>query len=300
MKNSLYCLGILLALACNPEQEKSDAYGNFEATEITVSAEGQGKILYLQVEEGQSLTANTTVGLIDTTQLYLQKEKLKASITALRQKTQSIGTQLEVYLERNKNLTRERKRLEALLKDDAAATKQLDDIKGEIDVVEKQKKALEASLSTQNRGLLAEILPLQKQIDILNDQIQKCLVKAPIQGKVLVKYAEHGEVAMPGRPLFKMADLQEMTLRAYISGSQLTEVQTGQKVEVLVDKNAQDFERMEGTVAWIADEAEFTPKIIQTKEERVNLVYAIKVKVTNRGSIKIGMPGEVRFQGTGQ
>jgi HlyD family secretion protein len=296
MQKYLLLLFIPLALgltACEPETNGADAYGNFEVREIIVSAEANGKILLLDVEEGQTLQAGQLVALIDTVPLHLQKQQLLAGIQTVHTKTQDAQPQIEVLEEQKANLLREKKRVEALLADKAATPKQLDDINGQIEVVDKQIAAARSQTSTLNRGILGEIGPIREKIKLIEDQIRRCYVYNPMEGVVLLKLAEPTEMTAAGRPLYKIADLSEMELRAYVSGAQLPEVKIGQEVEVRIDQGVEGFRSLNGQVSWIASQAEFTPKTIQTKEERVNLVYAIKVKVPNDGSLKIGMPGEV-------
>lgn len=310
MKYVFPFLALFLLAACKPSAPKADAYGNFEADERIISAEANGQILALVLEEGQSLKAGEVVGAIDSTQLVLKKEQLRASIRAIAAKSPAIGAQLAVFerqIAANKQslatLQREKQRIENLLKNDAATPKQLDDLNAQIEQTQRQAEvilgqqgATGATLNTQKSGLLAEILPLQKQIAQLDDQIAHCRVTNPAPGSVLVKYAEPGEVATFGKPLYKLANLGTMTLRAYVAGDQLGSIKTGQKVKVSIDAPDGGMREMEGTVTWISDKAEFTPKIVQTKDERVNLVYAVKVAVPNaEGSLKIGMPAELRW-----
>jgi len=297
--NNLHLLLLLIAFfvfSCQQEEERSDAYGNFEAREVLVSAEAGGKLLEFSVEEGMTLEAGRQVGLIDTSALDLQRKQLLAAITAVQRKTQDPQPEIDVLREQKNNLSREQRRVEALLAEEAATPKQLDDIKGQLQVIEEQIVAASARAQTANRGILAEVEPLQAQIAVVEDQLRKCYLINPVDGTVLLQLAEAGEITSPGRPLYKMADLQEMTLRAYISGAQLPHLRIRQEVTVLVDKDAEHNRAYQGRISWIADDAEFTPKMIQTKEERVNLVYAIKVQVENDGLLKIGMPGEVVFE----
>ena len=279
--------------ACQEANDVADAYGNFEAREVIVSAEGNGQLLYFDVDEGKDLTAGQQVGLIDTTQLHLKRQQLLASIRAVTGKTQEVQPQINVLLEQKQNLKREEKRLQALVADNAATPKQLDDIQGQIEVVDKQIAATLSQNKNLNQGILAEIAPLQAQIEVVEDQIRKCYVVNPIDGAVLLKLAEPYEMAAMGKPLYTIAKMGELELRAYISGEQLPHIKIGQQVEVLIDADKETNRSLPGTVSWISGKAEFTPKTIQTKEERVNLVYAFKVKVKNDGSLKIGMPGEV-------
>jgi HlyD family secretion protein len=287
---------LALLFSCDNNNGLADAYGNFEATEVLISAEATGKILMLDLEEGRRLQAGQLVGIIDTTQLHLKKLQLLAGIQAVSGKTQDAQPQIEILKEQKQNLLREKTRIEALLKDNAATPKQLDDIKGQIDVVDQQIASAQSQTQTFNRGVLGEIDPLRVQIRQVEDQIGKCYVYNPIDGTVLLKFAEPAEVTSMGKPLYKIADLKEMILRVYVSGAQLPHLKIGQKVQVLIDEDKETNRSLEGTVAWISDKAEFTPKIVQTKEERVNLVYAVKIRVQNDGSLKIGMPGEVMFK----
>jgi HlyD family secretion protein len=283
---------LMLLSGCSRENGKSDAYGNFEAREVIVSAQSQGEILSLDLGEGQELISGDTVGWIDTATLAARREQLVARKNSLHARLASIRSQAEVQQEQIKTLVTEKKRTERLLREGAATDQQYDNIKGQLQVA---RKKLE-SIRTQKQSVYSERRVIEKQIAELATQIDKCRIVNPIRGTVLEKYLEPAEVAAPGKAIYKIADLSTMTLRVYISGAQLPDVETGQKVEVLVDKNKIENQRFTGTVAWISPEAEFTPKIIQTKEERVDLVYAVKVRVPNDGTIKIGMPGEVRFQ----
>lgn len=307
----IYLFVLVNALtACRDHAGKADAYGNFEADEIIVSAEANGRITNFGIEEGQVLGAGDLAGTIDSVQLALKREQLQASIRAIAAKSPAISAQLAVYEKQMASvkqqlatLDREKRRIENLLKSDAATPKQLDDINAQIeatqrqqDVILEQKSASNASLSTQKGGLLAEILPLQKQIAQLDDQLAKCRIVNPAAGMVLATYAETGEITSFGKPLYKIADLSTMTLRAYVAGDQLATVKTGQTVRILIDAPEGKQLELSGKIRWIASKAEFTPKVIQTREERVNMVYAIKIDVPNPdGALKIGMPAEVAF-----
>ena len=284
-----------LLFACEPPEDTADAYGNFEARELLVSAETNGKILTLEVEEGQQLEKGQLVAIIDTSQLHLKKLQLQASIQTVSGKTQDVQPQINVLEEQKKNLLREKARVEALLEDKAATPKQLDDIVGQIEVVERQITATKSQNKTFNKGLLGEIDPIRIQIEQIEDQLQKSYIYNPIDGTVLLKMAEPSEFTGAGKPLYKIANLEELELRVYVSGAQLPHVQIGETVDVYIDENKTENKKYAGTVSWISSQAEFTPKIVQTKEERVNLVYAVKIKVKNDGALKIGMPGEVIF-----
>ncbi len=310
MNRIVLILSLFAAISCQKFAPKADAYGNFEAEERIVSAEATGKILTLNVEEGQDIKAGQQVGVIDSIQITLKLDQLRASIRAVTAKSPAIGAQLAVYEKQTaavrqqlSTLDREKRRVENLLKNDAATPKQLDDINAQIeaaqrqmDVIGEQKTASNATLGVQKSGLLAEVLPLQKQISQLEDQLAKCHIVNPLNGTVLVKYAEPGEVTGFGKPLYKVADLGTLTLRAYVAGDQLTRIKVGQDVKVMVDIADGKQQEFGGKIRWISSKAEFTPKVIQTKEERVNLVYAMKITVPNEaGALKIGMPAEVKF-----
>ncbi len=293
MKSKIYLLLILLLLAaCNDNDNGSDAYGNFEAKEIIVSAESQGKLLEFNIEEGQHLKKNQPVGWIDTSTLHIQKEQLKAQKQVVASKLENIKAQIEVQQEQKRNLLTEKNRVEKLYNDQAATKQKLDDVSGKYDVLLKQIEATK----TQINSIDKEIKVMDRQIDLVDEKIRKAKITNPVGGTVLEKYVQESEIAAMGKALYKIARLDEIDLRVYISGAQLPSIKIGQKVTVLVDQNAKTNQEFEGKVIWISDQAEFTPKIIQTKEERINMVYAIKVRVKNDGTMKIGMPGEVKFK----
>ncbi len=302
-------LATVFITACSSNGNKFDASGTFEATEVIVSSELSGKILSLTVNEGDTVSANRVVGNVDAEGIELQKEQVEASISSLSDKTADVGpqvallqNQLAVQQSQLNNLLHEKQRIENLIKQDAATGKQLDDINAQIDVVRKQMGVTQQQInvqrnntSTQNKGILSESKPLQKRVEQLNDQLKRAEIVNPINGTVLTKYAEAGELTSTGKALYKIADLGEMKLRAYVTGDQLSQIKLGQQVKVLVDDGKDKYKELVGTISWISDKAEFTPKTIQTKEERANLVYAIKINVKNDGYLKIGMYGEVRF-----
>jgi len=290
-------LGILLS-ACQTEETLADAYGNFETTPILVGAETPGRVLFLNVEEGQRLIKGELVALIDTLPIHLQMEKLLANKLALGQKIQEAKPEIEVLQQQKQNLIREQKRVEALLKDKAATTKQLDDIKGQIQVLDQQMTAIRSKTRLANRAILSERGPVDAQLNLLQDQKQRCFIYNPISGTVVNKLAETSEVKGFGSPLYRIASLDTLVLRAYITGKQLGRIALGEEVMVRIDQAEETTRDYSGQISWIASQAEFTPKIIQTKEERVNLVYAIKVRVANDGYLKTGMPAEVWFSTT--
>lgn len=277
---------------CSNNDSRSDAYGNFEAVETIVSSESSGKLLEFNLEEGQTLNEGSVVGYIDTVQLQLKKKQLEAAKNLTRTKFKNVSSQVGVYKEQKKVALKERDRIERLLKDNAATGKQLDDINGSIDILNRQMAAVETQNSTTNE----ELKNFDVQIKQIEDQLSKSTVINPVNGTVIMKFVEQSEVVNYGKPLYKIADLSLMELRVYVSGSQLPEIKIGQTVKVLIDKGKSEYRTLEGEIIWISSKAEFTPKIVQTKEERVNLVYAVKVRVKNDGSLKIGMPGEVLFK----
>jgi HlyD family secretion protein len=281
--------------SCGQDENKPDGYGNFETTEIIVSAEGTGKIIDFKLEEGDEVKKSQIVGYIDTIQLQLQKEQVEANIYAVTSKVRDVQVEVNVINERKTALLRDKKRVQNMLADSAATQKQMDDINSQIDILDRQIDATRKGLTTSNTGILAEIKPLQVRLKQIEDQLEKSKIKSPINGTVLNKYAEEGEFTVMGKPLFKIAGLDSLILKAYISETQLSEIKIGQNVKILIDSKNKQTKSFSGRIISIANQAEFTPKIVQTKEERVNLVYAIKIKVPNDGSIKIGMPGEVYF-----
>lgn len=287
-KISIIILASIGLISCNKNNDKADGYGNFEATEVTISAEANGQIEYLKLEEGDILEPNSQVGLIDTTQLYFNKQQLIASKSTVFSKSANVLSQVKVLQEQLKTTKIEKKRIQNMFSENAATKRQVDEIDGKVSVIQEQIK----SVQTQNAPIVNEIKSIDVQIEKIDDQIQKSRIINPIKGTVLVKYAEPNEVTAFGKPLYKIADISEMTLRIYISETQLSQIKVGQKVTVKIDAE-KEMKSFPGTISWIASSAEFTPKIIQTKEERVNLVYAVKVIVKNEGSLKIGMPAEM-------
>jgi HlyD family secretion protein len=279
---------LTILFSCNSNNEKADGYGNFEATEVTISSEANGKIEFLNLDEGDILLPKSQVGLIDTMQLYFVKQQLIASKNTIFSKSANVLSQRKVLHEQLKTTTIEKNRIHNMFAENAATKRQVDEIDGRVNVLEEQIKSVE----TQNAPILNEIESVEVQIQKIEDQIQKSKVINPIKGTVLVKYAEPNEITSFGKPLYKIADISEMTLRVYISEKQLATLKIGQKVKVIID-SSKESKSYSGSVSWIASEAEFTPKIVQTKEERVNLVYAVKLLVKNDGSLKIGMPGEM-------
>ena len=291
-------LAIVLLSACSGSDGDYDASGSFEATEIIVSAEASGKIERLTLMEGQLLEKGEQVGLIDTTQLYLQKMNLLTNVKGVRAQQPNIVAQTASIKEQISTLQREKQRTTNLIEANAATQKQLDDINSQIEVLEKQLAASESTLQKSSQNITAQSSALDIQIEQLEDRLQKSIIKSPIRGTVLNKYAEEGELAGMGTPLFKVANIDNMTLRVYVTNDQLKDVKLNDRVQVYVDQGDESGSRKayEGVVTWISDKSEFTPKTIQTKNERANLVYAMKVTVRNDGYLKIGMYGEVSFK----
>ena len=293
MKTYIKSISILALLtttlfSCGNGKEKADGYGNFEATEITISSETNGKLESFNIEEGQNLKKDAFIGYIDTIPLNLKREQLVVSKATTVSRSKGVLSQISVLKAQLATAKKNQQRIENLLKDGAATQKQLDDINGEIDVI-KQKTI---SIETQNAPIVNELKSLDVQIKQVDDQLKKSKIINPINGTVLVKYAEPNEITAFGKPLYKIADLNTMQLRVYISETQLSSIKIGQEVSVKTDTN-DTMKSYKGIITWIASEAEFTPKIIQTKEERVALVYAVKIDVKNDGSLKIGMPAEM-------
>lgn len=285
----------MLTTSCGKSKEAADAFGTYEATEVIVSAEASGKILSFNIEEGQVLTAHQLLGTIDSTQLFLRKQQLISGKKALLIRRPDIKKQIAALEQQIATAKTERKRFENLVKANAANQKQLDDIDAQIAVYTKQLDAQKTTLTTTNQGITDDSEGMNLQVAQVEDQLSKCKIISPIAGTVLLKYAEMGEVAAPGKALFKIADTNNMILRAYITADQLTQIKVGQKVKVTSDFGKDDTKEYDGTLAWISSKSEFTPKTIQTRDERANLVYAVKINVKNNGLLKIGMYGEVKF-----
>lgn len=281
---------MLMLTACNNDENLSDAYGNFESIPVMVAGQAQGQLVSFSVEEGQQLGEQEVVGVIDTLQIQLQREQLRATMQTLNTRMQTINAQISSQKVQLGNLQRELGRVIKLRADGAATEKQQDDLEGTIALARAQIKAQE----TQKATIHAERESLQVQSAQLDEQIRRSIVTNPTPGVVLQKYKQEGEIVAPGQILYKIAPMERLILRAYISGTQLSIAKIGQDVIVRFDGNT-GIEEIPGKVTWIASEAEFTPRIIQTRQERVNLVYAMKVEVQNDGRLKIGMPGEVKF-----
>ena len=292
--NKFLILGIAFILsACGNSNNNYDASGIFEATEVIVSSQTIGQLLEFTIAEGQNVAAGKQVGYVDTTQLYLKKVQLSAAIKSLESRHYNISKQIASLEQQIATQKKEQQRFENLVLLNAATQKQLDDINAQIAILEKQLSAQTETLENNNRSLANERAGLQAQIAQIEDQIHKSIISSPIDGTVLSKYAEEGELATQGRVLFKVADITNMNLRVYITADLLTSIKIGDEVKVFADQGKSDRKEYLGKISWISDKAEFTPKTIQTRDERANLVYAVKIAVTNDGYIKKGMYGEI-------
>ncbi len=289
------CAAIAALTACSSGEKDYDASGVFETTEVIVSAKATGEIISLNVEEGQNVKRNEMLGLIDTLQLSLHDRQLAANQSAVDSKRLDANRQVASIRQQIINLQKEKKRFSDLLAANAATQKQVDDIGYQIEVLQRQLAATQEQIGSNNQSAGNQSMGIKAQRAQTEDQIRKAHITSPITGTVLTKYAEQGEYATPGRALFKVGDISRMRLRAYITAPQLTTLKVGQKVKVFADMGETESKAYEGTVEWISDKAEFTPKTIQTRDERANLVYAIKVAVNNDGMIKRGMYGDVKF-----
>jgi len=288
----LIIITVALLAGCKNNNEEADAYGNFEATEVIISAETNGRIIQFNGAEGSQIEKGVTIALIDTTFLHLQKAEIEAGIMSVRARINSIIAQNDILNQQIENQNINIARIEKMLKDDAATRKQYDDLTGQVAVLKKQI----AANNTQKISTASELAVYESKKATLNEQITRGLVKSPLKGSIIEKYAEAGEVTAPGKPLMKIADLSVIKLKVYISGALLGKIKTGQQCTVRIDDGAKGYRNFSGVISYVSDKAEFTPKIIQTKEERVTLVYAVNINVVNDGSLKSGMPGEAIFQ----
>lgn len=286
---------LFVLASCGKKENRFDASGSFETEETIISSQASGTIEQLNIEEGTELQAGQYVGYIDTTQLFLKKEQLLAQIKAVLSQRPNISQQLGALQSQLEAAEKEQQRFTRLVAQGAAPQKQLDDITAQVRTLRQQIEAQHSSLSIASTSISQQAIPLRVQIDQINDQISKSKIINPLHGTLLAKYAEQHEVTTIGKPLYKVADLSHLTLRAYITADQLPHVRLNQQVAVFVDSTKDSYRQLPGTVTWISDQSEFTPKTIQTKDERANLVYAIKVRVTNDGSLKDGMYGELKF-----
>lgn len=295
MKKISILLLILLAISCNRNDVNYDATGVFETTEVTVSAEQTGKIIDLNIEEGDLVKADSLVGIIDTVQFYLKARQIGATKIVYSSQIPEIKKQLAALEEQLRKANLDVKRFDELVKKGAANSKTLDDAKNQRDIIEKQIIATKSTLNNSTNSLKAQMSTADVQQLQIADQLEKCHIYSPITGTILEKYCEPGEFAVVGKPLFKVSDLRRVYLRAYLTAEQVTGIKIGQKVKVYADQGESDRKEYDGEITWITEKAEFTPKTIQTRDERSNLVYAVKIGVDNDGLIKSGMYGDVRL-----
>lgn len=292
MKNQLLIIILLaISVSCRNETGKADAYGNFEATEVIISAETSGRIIEFEPVEGTLVEKGDLIALVDTTIMHLQRLEIAAGMRSVRTRISSINAQNEILNQQIENLNINILRIGNMLRDDAATQKQYDDLTGQVAVLQKQI----AANNTQKESVMAELAVMESKKSTISEQIRRSSVKSPLKGTVIEKYAEAGEVTAAGKPMARVADLSVIILKVYVSGSQMGNIKTGQKCNIRIDDGGKGYKEFEGTVRFIAEKAEFTPKIIQTREERVTLVYAVEIGVTNDGSLKSGMPGEAIF-----
>jgi HlyD family secretion protein len=288
---TLPIIAAILISGCRNRTGEADAFGNFEATEIIVSAETSGRIQQFGTVEGSELGNGDEIAIIDTTIFHLQKAEIDAGMNSISTRLSSINAQNNILIQQIENLKVNLSRTEKMVKDNAATVKQFDDLTGQVAVLEKQI----AANNTQKASVASELSVYESKKAILNEQIRKSCIKSPLKGTVIEKYSEAGEMATAGKPLVKIADLSVVRLKVYVSGAQIGSIKTGQQCTVRVDKGEKGYRSFTGIISYISGKAEFTPKIIQTKEERVTLVYAVNIDVTNDGTLKSGMPGEAVF-----
>ncbi|MGD0753680.1 MAG: HlyD family efflux transporter periplasmic adaptor subunit [Bacteroidales bacterium] len=288
---SLIIIAAMFLAGCKNKTDKADAFGNFEATEVIISAETNGRIMKFDPVEGTLVDKNGIIALIDTTVLHLQADEIDAGMKSIKTTISSINAQNDILNQQIENINVNISRFGKMLKDDAATQKQYDDLTGQVSVLQKQITAN----NTQKASVAAELSVSKSKKATLNDQIKRCYVKSPLKGTIIEKYSEAGEITAAGKPLVKIADLSIIKLKAFVSGAQLGKIKIGQTCTVRIDNGEKGFSSFTGTISYISDKAEFTPKIIQTKEERVIMVYAVKIDVINDGTLKSGMPGEALF-----
>ncbi len=292
MKALTYTLLFLLFFSCSLSEDQADAYGTFEADEYMVSAKNNGEIIYMDLREGELISAGDTIGIIDTMRASLTIAQLKSQKEATKNSIDQLIKQTEIQEQQKENLLVEKRRLEKLKEDGAATAQEMDIINGKIKLIEKQI----ASTLSQNKSIYDQLDAMDAQIKLAEYNLQNCFIINPVKGRVLTKFHKAHEITAMGKPIYKIADLENMFLRVYVSENQLSEIKPGQQVTVNIDAPQKTLKNYTGIISWISDQAEFTPKIIQTREERVNLVYAVKVKLKNDGSLKIGMPGDMKIQ----
>ena len=287
-----WAFGLLILASCNSNGDKADAYGNFEADEITISAKVPGELLQFTIVEGQTLKAGDLVGYVDTANMHLQRAELEANLQATTAQKQNVAAQIQVAKDELARIKNDQTRIKNMYAKQAATQKQLDDINSAVTIAQNKLSVLQ----TQYPAIEAQVATIAAKRDLLNKQISDVVITNPVNGMVLSKLVEQNEMTAPGKPLYKMADLSSLNLRAFVSGDQLSSIEIGKTYTVKVDGPDGEMLTYEGELIWVAETAEFTPKTIQTKKDRVDLVYAIKLRVKNDGKLKLGMPGEVWVQ----
>ncbi|VAW28087.1 hypothetical protein MNBD_BACTEROID06-935 [hydrothermal vent metagenome] len=287
----LFMISGLFVTSCQQDENTSDAFGNFDVEETIISAEAAGKLEQFNISEGSVVKVGALVGTIDSTNLILERTSVEANKLTISAKLTAINAEIKVLKTQLKIIDKEHKRVVKLIKSDAATQKQLDDIEGNMEIIKSKITAANA----QRPAVYAQLKVIDANVAKINNQIDKCIIINPVEGIVLTKLVEQHELVGPGRPLYKVANPDKIYLKAYVTGSQVSGLKTGQKVSIIIDNIEGGLETLAGTINWISEEAEFTPKLIQTREERVSLVYAIKIGFDNPGIVKIGMPGEVKF-----
>ena len=287
----LLAISSLLLVGCKEEGNTSDAYGNFDVDETIISAEAAGRLTAFNISEGQMLKAGQVIGSIDSTSLILQRNEIEANKKSVSAKLTAINAEIEVLRVQLSVIEKEHQRIIKLITSDAATHKQKDDIEGNIEIIKSKIKAANA----QKPAVAAQLSVIEANIAKVDNLLSKCIIINPVEGRVLTKLVETFELVGPGKPLYKVANTDNMYLKAFVTGTQVSGLKIGQEVSIIIDTTEGELRTILGTINWIADEAEFTPKLIQTRKERVSLVYAIKVSFKNDGSIKIGMPGEIKF-----
>jgi HlyD family secretion protein len=287
----LIVLAAIILTGCKNKTGEADAYGNFEATEVIISSETSGRILKFDREEGTQTEQGDIIALIDTTLLHLQKAEINAGMNSVRTRINSINAQNDIFDQQIVNLNVNIARIEKMLKDDAATQKQYDDLTGQVAILKKQI----AANNTQKLSIASELAVYESKKATLNEQITRSCVRSPLRGTIIEKYSEAGEITAQGKPLVKIADLSIIKLKVYVSGAELGKIKTGQQCTIRIDDGEKKYRNFSGVISYVSGKAEFTPKIIQTKEERVTLVYAVNINVINDGTLKSGMPGEAIF-----
>jgi HlyD family secretion protein len=288
---SLIIIAAVLLVGCKNKADRADAFGNFEATEVIISAETNGRLLQFDPVEGAQVDKGTTIAFIDTTVFHLQINEIEAGTKSVITRISSINAQNDILTQQIGNLNVNISRFGKMLKDNAATQKQYDDLTGQVAVLQKQIIAN----NTQKASVAAELSIYKSKEATVNEQIKRCAIKSPLKGTVIEKYSQSGEITAAGKPLVKIADLSVIKLKVFVSGAQLGNIKTGQKCTIRIDNGEKGLSSFTGTISYISEKAEFTPKIIQTKEERVVLVYAVNIDIINDGTLKSGMPGEAIF-----